>query len=654
MCGILGYVFRGDNYNNKLFINNLDLLKNRGPDNSGYYWDRIEQLNLFLGHRRLSVIDLSIAANQPMTKNNKGTIVFNGEVYNHNELRKKYLQKIDISSTSDTETLINLVQQMPFEFVLNKIEGMFAFSYYDKNNHKLLLARDRSGEKPLYICINSKYFGFSSDIRVFKEIDSNFSRINENAIQSYLNLNYIPNPITIYENCFKIPPASFLEIDLKKINLNKCNTFNDFINSKGVVYKQWWRIENNYNDLKKTNYLDIREKTAKILESAVKKQIISDVPIGSFLSSGVDSSLVSAFMSKFVSNLKTFTIGFNMQDFDESKKAKKIARILKTDHHELIFNKEDLLNTIPSLNDVFSEPFADSSQLPTLLISKFASKKLKVVLTGDGGDELFGGYNRYILANKYWHLIKILPVNLRIVLLKALKYLPLKIIIWLLPSLFNKKNELSFIENKLLKILDKLIYINSEFSYYYSMTNNMSSSKIMKNQKNEFNYTSQLFSNQKEFNFEQKMMNVDFQTYLTDDILCKVDRTSMHYSLEARAPFLDPQLINHAINIPKEYKFKNNYSKYILRDILSKFIPSNQIENIKKGFALPISFWLKNDLKDWCKDILSKEICSKHNFFNAEEVENIMKDHFNGVSNNEHKLWALIQFNDWYIKNYEN
>ena len=654
MCGINGCLHNDKmSYHMNDFIIHTDFLSKRGPDQSGYDEYSINNNKLKFGHRRLSILDLNKLANQPMqSSNNKYSIIFNGEIYNHNKLRDLIDQKESIKwkTTCDTETLINLFQFFDINKILNLVEGMFALAVLDKNKNILYLARDRSGEKPLYITCGNNFFAFSSDLISLKNIPNFKKNINQSAVEKYLQHNYIPSPLTIYKSSFKLPSASLISIDLNKFIYNEYKNFYDFVNSNGVNFLTWWKTKiKKKNELpdKFTEYNQTKKFIKKLLNQSIENQLLSDAPIGAFLSSGTDSSLIVSMMKELKKNPQTFTIGFENSDYDESSEAKKIANYLNTSHTEYIFSNNDVIKMIPNVGSAYSEPFADSSQIPTMLVSNIASSKVKVALSGDGGDELFCGYNRYLYANKYWKIINILPFNVRVKLVKLIRLLPHKIFSQLFMLILPKIRGSKY--NHVDKILDKLIKIRNGHSYYQTMVTEWETDdNIMKfnniNEKHQYNSINDFDEN----NILDSMMHADFNTYLCDDILCKVDRASMHYGLEVRAPFLMSDLIETAFKIPINFKIQGNKTKHIIKDILSDYLPKEFLNKPKKGFGMPISNWMKNELKDWTNDMLSKKNNSMHGLFNQNVVDKIKEQHFKNVNNHEHKLWSLIQFNSWY------
>ena len=649
MCGFLSVYFKKNSSlnNNNLINRNFNKFKHRGPDNTNIEKILIDDNTLFIGHHRLSIIDLNQRSNQPMnSKDLRYKIIFNGEIYNHNDLRYELNSLYNISwiGTSDTETLLYLLIHFPIEIALNKLIGMFSFAFLDLKEKKITIARDRAGEKPLYFGVNENFFGLSSDLAGFSDIIDFKKNISNEAFQKYLQYNYVPSPLSIINGIFKLPPSSFAEIKINKILFNKYNDFNSLINSDFIDFNYYWKIEDKIDKQNlHTNSEDIVKNIENLIDESVKSQLISDVPVGAFLSGGNDSALIVANMQKY-QKTDTFTIGFDEKEYDESTNAKQIAKILNTNHNELICNKKDAQNIIPKIQAAFSEPFADSSQIPTMLVSKLAANKVKVALSGDGGDEVFGGYNRYMIASKYWNFIRIyLSINN--------KYL--ENIIDLIPNYFFKfllKNNLSnysrnSADSQINSIKKKLKKIKDEESFYESMisqypTNYKIFNNLIKSQKNKYLNVSNDFVN--------NLMISDFKSYLPDDILCKVDRSSMFYSLELRSPYLDKRILEYSYSLPSKIKLNNNISKVIIKLILEKYLPKKIIYNKKSGFSIPISSWIKKDLRDWSEELLNKKILEKHNLLNYKYVKLIKDEHFSNIKNNEHKLWSIIQFNSWY------
>ena len=658
MCGILGNIGIG-NYSISLnqfqLIN--DMLVNRGPDDEGVTEFISNNNNIKLGHRRLSILDLSESGSQPMMSfSQRFVITFNGEIYNHRELRKEIneLTQINWKGTSDTETLINLFEIYDFDTVLHKLEGMFAFGLFDKKKDLLYLVRDIAGEKPLYLSTGNNYLSFSSDIKPLTKFPNFNKTLDKLSVQKYLKYNYIPSPHSVYKNTFKLPEASYIKISTENFKINSYENFEDLINNNNIEYKKWWKPQ--YNNTKSLfNHNDFVNQVEVLLKKSISQQLISDVPLGAFLSGGLDSSLVVSLMQTMQNKTKTFTIGSNDSELDESVNAKKIANFLDTEHTNYNFNDIDYKNLIPEIQSSFTEPFADSSQLPTMLVSKIAKKHVKVSLSGDGGDELFGGYNRYIYANKYWRLINMLPSSYRSFILKLISNIPSSLFLKLMNIVFINSSKNKWKISNINKIKEKLRNINNEKSFYFSLITEWNENSGIMNlgfdNESDFKNIRKIFDGNNN-SIEQKMMEADFKMYLPDDILCKVDRASMNYSLETRSPYLSKDLIDLSFNIPTKFKVSKGVSKIILRDVLKKYLPNNLTNMPKKGFAIPIKNLMKNEIKEWVNDTLSESACDKHGLFNYEIIRKIKDDHENNISNNEYKLWSLVQFNEWYNKNF--
>lgn len=649
MCGFLSIYLKNNN-----FLNKIDLIKNdfkdfkfRGPDNSNFEEFIVNNNKLIFAHHRLSILDLDERSNQPLNSlDNRYKLIFNGEIYNHLELRNEINLKYKINwrGHSDTETLLNLLIHFPTKYVLDKLIGMFSFMFYDFKANNLVISRDRAGEKPLYFSFNQNFFGCSSDIRSFKNLIDFKNSINLSAFNKYMQYNYVPHPFSIINEVYKLPPGSFVNINLNKIKFDKYSTFESLIDTNFFNLDYYWKIENRLNDHSSANDINYYKNTLdKHIENSVKAQLISDVPVGAFLSGGNDSSLIVANMQKF-QNTNTFTIGFEESDHDESIDAKEISKYLGTKHTEIICSQKEARDIIPNLKDAFSEPFADSSQIPTMLVSKLASQHVKVALSGDGGDEIFGGYNRYLIAKKFWKYIKFLNFGGNVITKKIIEHFPEQFINFFLQKHFSSYSSKSN-SMRIKNIKQKVKYITNEKQFYESLINQYYNHNISSESNliiDDLTY--------KDYgrNFIHSMMISDFRTYLSDDILCKVDRSSMFYSLELRSPYLDKNLIEFAINIPTKYQFKNNNSKYLIKSILEKYLPKHLIYKKKKGFSVPISDWIKNELKPWADDLLSKNTIESHNLISYSFVKDIKEKHYENIENNEHKLWSIIQFNNWF------
>ncbi len=645
MCGISGIIKQNNSYNgleSEIIKMNMSL-KHRGPNNSGTWVDNHN--GVALGHRRLSILDLSNAGNQPMQFQNKNLVLtFNGEIYNHLEIREKLENETHYNfkwtSHSDTETLLRAFETWGIHETLKICSGMFSIAVWNKKRKILTLARDRFGEKPLYYGWGNNDFIFASEIKAIKTYKNFNNAICKKSLAFYLRVNYVPSPLSIYKNIFKLDPGTYIEINKSTKNITQ------------ISKKKFWSLETNIKDNKLLNIHDenlVIEELEKKLIKSVKSQMLSDVPLGGFLSGGIDSSLITALMQRENNrSIKTFTIGFNDKQFDESIFAKKVSNYLGTDHSEIIISDKDSRNVIPLLPQIYDEPFADSSQIPTYLICKVAKQNVTVALSGDGGDELFGGYNRYTWSPKIWKKISILPFFLR----KKLGELSLNIsernLDIILKSFINRGGY------KIHKIGRALLNSTNVENFMQNMTlqwveeNNL----IMDFDNNKFNnsYIFQNKINNSNLTFNDpisKMIYLDTVTYLQDDILCKLDRAAMSNSLETRLPFLDKEVVEFANKIPIHIKIKNGTGKWPLKKILSKYVPENLVDRPKTGFSIPLGKWLKGPLRDWAESLLNEKRIAQEGFFSSKLISAKWQQHLDGNQDHSSNLWSILMFQSW-------
>jgi len=613
MCGIAGFCDFSKKSDKKELIVMTDILHHRGPDDSGYSFYNRKDFNIGLGHRRLSVLDLSIQGHQPMLFKDY-EIVYNGEIYNFQEIRVK-LERYNyiFQSDSDTEVILKAYHRWGID-AINRFNGMFAIAIYNKKDNKLILVRDRVGKKPLYYSFQDSTFLFASELKSIISYPSFKKKINKDALNLFLAHGYIVAPHTIFQECYKLEAGEYLELNLYDRN---------------IEIDRYWSIENSFisREIIDEDEESIINRLDTLLTKSVEYRMISDVPIGSFLSGGYDSSLISSIMQKISSKpIDTFTIGFNDSYHNEANHAKKVAKHLGTNHHELylpIKDGEPLIFEIPKYYD---EPFADSSQIPTMIVSKLAKEHVTVALSGDGGDELFCGYSRYDTILKY----------------QRYKYLSK---IYCEANRVFHLNKILSRDNKLLK----LAYLNSDnrainFNYLYS---NIYLDGLVKD--SSYNIDNRYFdildmSN----NIQEKYMLQDMKTYLTDDILVKVDRASMAYSLESRTPILDFNIIEFSMNLPHSLKYKNGDKKYILKALTHKYIPKNIMERPKKGFGVPIYEWLHTDLYYLIDKYLNYNYINRQNIFNYQKIKQLLDAFDNGNKYVEKYIWYLIVFQLWY------
>jgi asparagine synthase (glutamine-hydrolysing) len=632
MCGLTGFFLSSKLMDRNILIKNLNemtsSLTHRGPDAQNIWINNNNTLGL--GHTRLSIRDLSSLGNQPMLSScGRYLIVYNGEIYSHEELKEELIKEgAKLKSTTDTEIILESISKFGFKNTLLKLNGMFAIAVYDKKEDKLFLTRDRIGIKPLYWSKIDNNFFFGSELKSLKKFFGFKNVLSKVAINYFIKWGFIKAPLSIYKNVYKLKPGEFIEVD----------------NNINVTNNKYWGLDENITnqDLRKNN-LNFKESLSaleNLINDSVKKTLVSDVPLGCFLSSGIDSSLITYFANKnSKKKIKTFSIGFLESEFNESEEAKKIANHIGTEHHNIYFSNQDIISHFDNLNEIYDEPFADSSQLPTSLISEYSKKSVSVILSGDGGDELFGGYNRYTEPFKRTRnldfkskLIKILN-NLSDLNLERIEKL------FLISNL--KKRVRAYQTEDIEKIYIAL------FTMFQNL-NDILKSEYLKDVSifNEFNDSIK--------NYFEKFMYFDTLGYLPDDILTKVDRASMFYSLEVRVPLLDHRIVEFAWSLPREYKLNINKQKIILRELLEKKIPKKLINKKKIGFGIPIDDWLRSILVNKCNYFLDRGRIEKFDIFKYDFIKQLWDDHKNKKFNYGYKLWNVIMFQKWLDKNYSD
>ena len=635
MCGIAGFIqSQRSNINinyNVVASEMARAIQHRGPDNKGVWFDNV--LKVAMAYQRLAVLDLTENGNQPMkSQSGRWIIVYNGEIYNHLQLRKDLVDagfKVAWKGFSDTETLLACIDFWGIEKSLSKITGMFAFAIWDNKNKKLYLARDRFGEKPLYYGLINNHFVFASEIKSFKNFPGFKKKIDSESLHDYFSLNVVPNHRCIYKGIFKLPAGTFLQVH------------SGLIENQNFQPKEYWSIKKIITSHEDNQTLpsehEINQTTEKLIRNSVKQQLLSDVPIGIFLSGGIDSSVIATLASQVSSQqVKTFSIGFKEKDYDESKIARKISDILKTDHTNYELSSEEAITYIKKMGSTFDEPFADSSQIPMKLICELARKNITVALTGDGGDEIFGGYNRHILSNQYWPKIKILPKIIR------------KIIFFMSSPFYTSFSSISRPKDKLSKIKE-IINSNDDNDFYNNLlSNNFDTNKFLNTNKKQksFLYNLPEFENKK-LNISEQLMLADLSNYLKDDILVKSDRSSMSVGLEIRSPFLDHRIFEFYSKVPFNYKVNKNVGKITLKNILTQSLPHDLIERPKMGFSIPLNTWLRGPLKNWAQDLLSSESLSRCEFINSKSVIKIWNDYIGKKKGNVNLIWSLLMYLEW-------
>ena len=569
MCGVTGFQINDLVGNEKKKLNKIiEKIFHRGPDNTGYWYS--EKDKVFIGHSRLSIIDLSMNASQPMVSfDNRYVMTFNGEIYNYRQLIKNNSSNFKGKNIkSDTRLLLELISIYGLKKTLQKIEGMFAFCLWDKKLKEFLLVRDRFGEKPLFYFLDNKNFVFGSEIKIITEFfKPKKIKIDNDSFNFFFSLGYIPAPKTIYKNLHKVLQSEIITIKDFKIKKRE---------------KYW----NKNLSIKKKNHSIIS--IEKIIEESVEKMMVADVEVGCFLSGGIDSSLVASIMQKRSGRkIKTFSVGFKEKEFDESIYAKKIADYLSTDHHELILSVDEMLEKISEIPKIYDEPFGDSSCLPTLVLSEFASRHVKVALSGDGGDEVFLGYNRYKFAKRFESAIFSNSYLVKRTLYNLIKLFPSSFYD-LISKPFSKTFGLHAFSHKIQKIMN--IIDSKDFVDFYLRLNLIDNRFLKFLECNLDKFENEITGK----DFVETIQYFDLEYYLPNDILVKVDRASMKNSLEVRAPFLNHKLFEEVSKIPIKEKMVDNNLKSILKNTLKNYLPEHLFERPKMGFAIPLNEWTNN------------------------------------------------------------
>lgn len=623
-------------------------IKHRGPDNAATWSD--DEAGIHLGHARLSIIDLSPSGHQPMTSHSgRYVIVYNGETYNHLELRDELENCANINEWrghSDTETLLAGFDHWGIDATIAKAVGMFAYAVWDRKNRVLNLGRDRLGEKPLYYGWQNGIFLFGSELSALRAHPLFHPQINRDSITLLMRHNCIPAPYSIYKGIYKLPPGSLLTIDPDKPD----NQPESFWRVDAAVARG---LDNPYSGTPQEAVLALES----LLKDAVKKQMLSDVPLGAFLSGGVDSSTIAALMQAHSSNpVRTFSMGFDVADFNEAEHAKAVAQHLGTEHTELYVSARTAREVIPQLPTMYSEPFSDSSQIPTYLVSKMAREHVTVSLSGDGGDELFSGYNRYVLSGQTWDKLSRLPIGARKALAGFLTSVSpttwnrfLGPVQGLISSGLAQRN----IGEKLHKAAGVLPQETISDVYRHLVSHWQDPASLVLGATEPPTVLTKPNQLLQKCNYVEQMMALDMISYLPDDILCKVDRAAMSVSLETRVPMLDHRVVEFAWQLPLDYKLRNGVGKWILREVLYKYVPKTMIERPKMGFGIPIGDWLRGPLKEWAYDLLNDRRLQQEGFFNSELVQKRWQEHQSGKFNWQYHLWDILMFQSWLAENGE-
>ncbi|MBM3245390.1 MAG: asparagine synthase (glutamine-hydrolyzing) [Candidatus Omnitrophica bacterium] len=626
MCGIVGFIdFSHELGKDELLMTAEKMatcLIHRGPDDNGVWAD--ERLGVTLGHRRLSVIDLTSEGHQPMFSSSlRYVAVFNGEIYNYKQLRSE-LEKLGskFRGNSDTEVLLSVIEEFGISEAVKLLNGMFAFAVWDRKDLLLHIARDRLGKKPLYYGWHKNKFFFSSELKAMRNHPDFNPELDKDSLALFFRFNNIPAPFSIYKGIKKLRQAELLTVDSRKQEAQAKSSI--YWSARAVAESG---ITNPFRG-------DVPEAVSELeflLRDSVKLRMISDVPLGAFLSGGIDSSLVVALMqSQSPRPVKTFTIGFKERGFNEANAAEEVTKILGTEHTELYLTAEDCLKAVDLMPVLYDEPFADSSQIPTFLVSGLTKKYVTVGLSGDGGDELFAGYNRYFWVDAVWRKISWMPKTCRLFFSHLISNFP--------GTSFNYK---------LCKFSGILKLDSPEQIYLWLVSHCKEPSELVRGSVEHSTVLGEESAVVKINDFTRKMMYFDLISYLPDDLLTKVDRASMGVSLEVRCPLLDYRIVEFAWRLPMRMKLYNQQSKWILRRILQKYLPEKLFQRPKMGFSMPVGMWLRGPLKQWAAELIDKNSLKKDGLLNEELVSKCWEEHIKGSTNHQDFLWPVLMFESW-------
>lgn len=626
MCGICGFIqFSGgtqDSIKSRVLAM-ANTLKHRGPDSSGVWIQPVT--SVAFGHRRLSILDLSESGHQPMTSHSgRFTICYNGEVYNHPALRKELEQKgHSFKGSSDTETILAAIDEWGLQQAVSRCIGMFSFALWDDTERTLHLVRDRLGIKPLYYGMAGSTFLFGSELKALQAHPDFDCTVDRNALSLFFRHAYIPSPHSILSGVHKLPPGSILSIgpDREKTLFTYWSLTDVWANGTASPYQGTRK--------------DAADQLEYILQDAVGLRMLSDVPIGAFLSGGIDSSTVVALMQQAnASPVKTFSIGFHEDRFNEAPMAAAIAEHLGTDHTELYVTPIEMLEVIPKIPELWDEPFGDSSQIPTYCLSQLTRNQVTVSLSGDGGDELFHGYNRYFTAIRAWEKVTAIPASLRNAASASVPALA---------AIMGQKEPFS---SKLLRRL-QLIGLKGFQDFYYNIVSQDKKPAAFVLGANEPGSALTEDYSRLSLDRHQLMSLLDSRTYLTDDILTKVDRASMAASLEARVPILDHRVVEFAASLPADMNIKGGIGKQLLRDVLARHVPCDLFERPKKGFGVPLAAWLRKDLRDWAESLLDEKRIASQGYINAATVRRMWNNFLDGDDGRSAQVWNTLMFQAW-------
>jgi asparagine synthase (glutamine-hydrolysing) len=647
MCGLVGFFGSASSSDaaGALLERMAGCISHRGPDDSGHWYDRDAQIGL--GHRRLSIVDLSAAGHQPMQSvGGRYMMVFNGEIYNHLELRRELEAKAAISwrGHSDTETLLRGFEVWGIQNTISRATGMFAIALWDRQERTLTLIRDRMGEKPLYYgwqgSGNNAVFLFGSELKALRAHPAFNAAVNRDALYLLIRQGFIQAPHSIYQGISKVRSGCMVTLSLAR--------------PEPQVTEYWSTVQvamRNVASPFEGSDTEAIDRLESVLKGAVGQQMVADVPLGAFLSGGVDSSLIVSLMqAQSATPVKTFTIGFDQEEFNEAGFAKAVAKHLGTEHTELYLSPNQALDLVPQLPQIYDEPFADSSQIPTYLVSRMAREHVTVALSGDAGDELFCGYSRYQMTQDLWRKLGLMPHPARKMMAKGITFLSPQT--WgMLGKLTPGSVKGAGLGDKLYKGRELLASdtIDELYDRLLSPWGDPSTLLVSGSMPDTFGNAES--ARLHELDPMQRMMLRDMVTYLPGDILAKVDRAAMAASLETRVPMLDHKVVEFAWRLPQSLKVRDGQAKWALRQVLYRYVPKELIERPKKGFSVPIADWLRGPLRDWAESLLDEQRLRSEGFFQAEPVRKKWLEHVSGQRNWHHHLWAVLMFQAWLEQN---
>lgn len=631
MCGINGFLLKKNNpeYEISTLLSRMNQqIIHRGPDQDGFFTEAGKDFELGMAMRRLSIIDLNTGRQPIFSENGAIAIVFNGEIYNYRKLKKSLQEKgIKFQTTSDTEVILKLYEVYGCA-AFAKLDGMFAFSIYDRSLNKVFIARDFFGEKPLYYTHNNAGFFWASELKSLCSVIKEKPEISASGLNLFFRLTYIPAPYTIYEEIFKLESNHYLELCCEK------NTF------------EIQEIQQNFsrNIDPQISFEEAKLLTHTLVNESVASRSVSDVPIGTFLSGGVDSSIVSLALANHSSSpIDTFSIGFEKKSFDESDKSRTVANLINSNHHEYVVSVEDIRSSVENILLNFDEPFADSSSLPTYLVAHKTSQRVKVALTGDGGDEVFGGYNKYYMGKLNRKYTSLIPRNIHDQVNKMIS-----------PILSTKDDK----RGKRFKVRKLLNAINYQDQFYYNIISLGYQQEELEEILNEDAYAHDglEYFKTKVGNNNQTLTDfrkIDKIISLEGDMLVKVDRTSMLTSLESRAPFLNKDLWNFTDQLPENYLMNGWNKKYLLKESFKHHFPNGFLDKSKKGFGVPVGDWLRGHLAEELRSYIDKKFIVQQGIFDLDQIKALVIKHLEGKEDNTFKVWTFYCFQKWYRYTYE-